>query len=254
MADRSHVHPTGARTQVRRSRQVGAAEPHSDAASACSHAQRCADHSSVATARRVSNRHESRGFLATLIGIELSPSACRIVEIDGRSAWRVSPAETRVRSCTVLPATGPATQAHFASLRGRTAAVVVWGAESTHRQVMVTDGSYEAMRVEGGGGAGGRRPAACRAPGPTSRRRHAEPADPRRRPVVVALASGPALSAALQPLIDAGIRVRTVMTPAMALGSLARLRRVGHGIRAPRKRTSRLKRRRRASPSCGVAR
>ena len=53
-----------------------------------------------------------------------------------------------MRSRTVLPASGPASDAHFASLRGRTAAVVVWGAESTHRQVIVTDGSYEAMRVE----------------------------------------------------------------------------------------------------------
>jgi len=42
---------------------------------------------------------------------------------------------------------------------------------------------------------------------------------------VVALASGSELASALQPLIDAGIRLRTVTTPAMALGSLARLRR-----------------------------
>jgi hypothetical protein len=124
----------------------------------------------------------------------------------------------------VLPAAGPATRAHFASLRGRTVAVVVWGVESTHRQVMVTDGSYEAMRVEGVAalaGAGLRMSGAwsdiALAPRGAGR--------PVRRPVVVALASGPALSSAVRPLIDAGVRVRTVLTPAMALGSLARLRR-----------------------------
>lgn len=160
--------------------------------------------------------------MAIRVGIELSPSACRIVEIDVRSAWRASPAETRVRSCTVLPAAGPATHAHLASLRGRTAAVVVWGAESTHRQVMVTDGSYEAMRVEGVAalaGAGLRIRGAWSDIALASRSAGGSV----RRPVVVALASGPALSSAVQPLVDAGVRVRTVMTPAMALGSLARL-------------------------------
>ena len=43
--------------------------------------------------------------------------------------------------------------------------------------------------------------------------------------VVVALAPGTELTAALQALLAAGIRVRTAMTPAAALGSLARLRR-----------------------------
>ena len=115
-------------------------------------------------------------------------------------------------------------QEHLASLRGRTAAVVVWGVKSTHRQVMVTDGTYKAMRVEAVAalaGAGLRLPSAWS--DIASMRRGAGRTV--RRPVVVALASGPALSAALQPLVDAGIRVRTVMTPAMALGSLARLRR-----------------------------
>ena len=129
-----------------------------------------------------------------------------------------------MRSFTVLPASGPATQAHFESLRGRAVAVVVWGAESTHRQVMVTDGSYEAMRVEGVAALAG---AGLRIPGAWSDIALAPrgAGRPIRRPVVVALASGPALSSAVQPLIDAGVRVRTVMTPAVALGSLARLRR-----------------------------
>jgi hypothetical protein len=45
-----------------------------------------------------------------------------------------------------------------------------------------------------------------------------------RRPVVVALASRSAVATALQPVLTAGIQVRSVATPAMALMSLARLR------------------------------
>ena len=42
-----------------------------------------------------------------------------------------------------------------------------------------------------------------------------------RRPVIVTLAPGDEMKRALEPLIDAGIRVRTVMTPGAALGSVA---------------------------------
>jgi hypothetical protein len=46
-----------------------------------------------------------------------------------------------------------------------------------------------------------------------------------RRAVVVALAPIDGVRAALQPLLDAGIRLRSIVTPAAALTSLARLRR-----------------------------
>jgi hypothetical protein len=98
--------------------------------------------------------------MATRIGIELSPDACRIVEIDPAPAWERRRGSTRVRSFTVLPPSGPETDAKLRSLRNRRAAVVVWNAASDHRQILA-----------------------------------------------------------------AGIRVRTVMTPAAALSSLARLRR-----------------------------
>src|ERR1700733_12789572 len=87
-------------------------------------------------------------LMATRIGIELSPTACRIVEIDAGPAWRKTAPDTRVLSFTVLPPSGPETQARLASLRGRRAAVVVWDGSSDHRQVMVTRGSYETMRAE----------------------------------------------------------------------------------------------------------
>src|SRR5713226_5691895 len=85
--------------------------------------------------------------MATRLGIELSPAACRIVEIDAGPAWRRHNGETRVRSFAVLPPSGPETQAKLESLRKRHAAVVVWDVRSDHRQVMVTSGSYESMRA-----------------------------------------------------------------------------------------------------------
>src|SRR5712691_5717182 len=82
------------------------------------------------------------------VGIELAPSACRIVEIDGQSVWARRASETRVRSFAVLPPSGLETRAKLQSLRRRTAVVVVWNAPSEHRQVVVTGGSYESMRAE----------------------------------------------------------------------------------------------------------
>src|SRR5438552_8421107 len=162
--------------------------------------------------------------MATRVGIDLSPAACRIVEIDAGPAWRRHKGETRVRSFAVLPPSGPETQAKLKSLRKRHAAVVVWDGPSDHRQVMVTSGSYESMRAEALG--------ALAATGLHTRGVWADIASASgwrdratRRPVVVALASGAALASALQPLVDAGIRLRMVTTPAMALSSLARLRR-----------------------------
>src|SRR5205814_2544289 len=47
-----------------------------------------------------------------------------------------------------------------------------------------------------------------------------------RRPVVVALANGAAIAAAVRPLQAAGIDIRVVGTPATVLASLARARRL----------------------------
>lgn len=156
----------------------------------------------------------------TRIGIELSPAACRIVEVESGPAWR---RDTRVRSFAVLPPSGPQTLAALASFRRRRTAVVVWGAASGHRQVVVRPGSYEAMRGEA--------IAALTAAGVATRGMlvdiapAAPPRDATRRSVVVALASASAVRSAMQPLVDAGIRARTVMTPAIALSALMRSRR-----------------------------
>ena len=159
------------------------------------------------------------------IGIELSPAAYRIVEMEFGFAGR---RETRVRSYAVLAPSGPQTMAALRSLRRRRVAVVVWGAVSEHRQVVVRPGSYETMRAEA--------LAALTAAGVSTRGMLVDIApaapspDAKRRPIVVALASASAVRSAMQPLIDAGIRARTVMTPAIALSALMRSR---HGRSEP---------------------
>ena len=95
---------------------------------------------------------------------------------------------------------------------------------SEHRQVVVAGGTYESMRAEA--------LASLAAAGVATEGVAADIApvagDPRhgvRQPVVVALASSAELTAALQPLRDAGIHLRSVTTPAVALTSIARQRR-----------------------------
>ena len=162
-------------------------------------------------------------MMATRVGIELSPTACRIVELDGSMPWRRSKGDTRVRSFAVLPPSGPETQARLESLRRRHAAVVVWGGRTEHRQVIVTAGSYESMRAEAMAALSA---AGLQTNGVWADIAIASPADDGavRRPVVVSMASASDMAEALRPLREAGIRLRTVTTPAVALGSLARMR------------------------------
>jgi len=156
------------------------------------------------------------------LGIELAPSACRIVEFGGRASG--SARETRVRWFAVMPPSGIETRAKFQSLRRRTAAVVVWTLNSEHRQVVVGGGTYEAMRAEA--------LKALEAAGVATQGFVADIAPivgpPRRgvrQPVVVSLMPAAELSAAVEPLRQAGIRLRSVTTPAVALASMARHRR-----------------------------
>ena len=122
----------------------------------------------------------------------------------------------------ILPPSGPETRAKLKSLRRRHAAVVVWGGRSEHRQVMVTAGSYESMRAEAVASLSA---AGLQTIGVWADIAPASAPDDRaaRRPVVVSMASASDMSEALQPLRDAGIRLRTVTTPAVALASLTRL-------------------------------
>jgi len=163
--------------------------------------------------------------MAALIGIELSPTICRIVDVDvRRSKSGLKPSQ--LRRFSILQQDTPEMTAALAGLRGRSAAVVVWGAPSDHRQVMVTDGNYAAMRREAsralamaGVDTRGALIDIARAPF------NAE-SDTRRRPVVVVLASSAAVQAAIAPLQRAGIDIKLIATPATALASLARVRRL----------------------------
>jgi hypothetical protein len=157
------------------------------------------------------------------IGIELSPVACRIVEVSASAFDQVNPADTRVAS---FSASSPGTAAPadvLEPLRRRRANVVVWGVPSAHLQVMVTKGKYDAMRAEAVRSARDVGTAtdgmlADIAPGTI-----ADEGD--RRSVLVVLGAAERLRLALQPLVDAGVRIASVATPADALAALARLRR-----------------------------
>ncbi len=88
---------------------------------------------------------------------------------------------------------------------------------------MVTTGSYESMRAEALAALSA---AGLQTTGVWADIAMAPPADERatRRPVVVSMASALDMVDALLPLREAGIQLRTVTTPAVVLGSLARLR------------------------------
>lgn len=161
--------------------------------------------------------------MAIRAGIELSPVACRIVEIDG-DRRRVPGAVTRVRAHAVLPSGSAEMLAKLATLRRLEAGVVVWGVRSLHHQVFVPQRRYDQMREDAlalarDGGAETTGMVADIAPSGSSQKGN--------RPVLLAMASTDDLSLALRPILDAGVRVRSVTTPAGALVSLARLRREG---------------------------
>src|SRR5215472_5889496 len=145
--------------------------------------------------------------MAARLGIELSDAACRLVEVDGRLRPDTPGSAPRVRSFAVLPPSGPDTNAMLGSLKGRDAAVVVWGPSSDHRQVVVTNGSYEAMRREAVAalaGVGTNTASVLADIAPVGG------ASGKRRPVVVALAAASATLDVIRPVLAAGIRVRSL--------------------------------------------
>ena len=153
------------------------------------------------------------------IGIELSPTACRIVEVTGSRGG--DGADTTVRT---FARTEAADEATLAPYRRQSVAVVMWGLHGEHRQAVVTVGSYQRMRREAvnatrEAGVDTRQMVADIAPATTGKE------GGRRRPVVIALARTSDVAAALRPLTAAGLKVRSIVTPALALMSLARMRR-----------------------------
>jgi hypothetical protein len=156
--------------------------------------------------------------MSSRIGIEISPAACRIVRIDhpGKS----EDADTIVQAFTCTPGPDEATLAPY---RGQRVALVMWGLRGDHRQAVVTVRSYSRMRREAVN--------ATRQAGVDTRQMLVDITPvttgkgAKRRPVVVALANTSEVAAAVRLLTAAGLRVRSVVSPALALMSLARLRR-----------------------------
>jgi hypothetical protein len=163
--------------------------------------------------------------MSARIGIELAPSVCRIVELDAplHRARHGTPLP-RVQSFSTLLRSDRALADAFGALRRRRARVVVWDVPAGHRQVVVADGAYDRMRAEA--------LASVRASGVPVRAMLSDIASAasvaqgsRRRAVLVATADAAGVDAALGPLVNAGIRIDAVLTPAAALWSLAKLRR-----------------------------
>jgi hypothetical protein len=181
--------------------------------------------------------------MTSRIGIELSSSACRLIQLERpRSGPR--PIETPLLAFAALPLPSAQAVAALASLRGRTADVVVW-TRSDHRQVAVVDGPYVRMRVEARRRARaeyGRptRPGGRPAFGDVDLEVEATVADIAptpdavingRRTVLLASAPAGEVAARLGPLVAAGVKIGAVLTPAAALQSLARSRRSPAGPR-----------------------
>jgi hypothetical protein len=98
---------------------------------------------------------------------------------------------------------------------------VAWTSGADHRQVVVTDGSYESMHAEARSAAReAGRPAvpALADIAPIDHHRS-------RRTVLLASAAAAEIASLLEPLVEAGVIVDRVLTPAAALVSLARARR-----------------------------
>jgi MSHA biogenesis protein MshK len=165
--------------------------------------------------------------MTTRVCIELSPTTCRIVEVEGGSRRGARGGDTCVRAVAALPLTSAPTRPRLAALRGRRVAVVAWGVRNYQCQLVVSRAPYERMRAEAlsrvrermgeVGVVDLRRMLADIAP--------AGPGDGEGMPVVLTVAASDDVRSVLAPLVEAGIRVESVVTPAVALTSLARSRR-----------------------------
>jgi hypothetical protein len=157
------------------------------------------------------------------LGVELTPVSCRYVELDASPASAQGVSSTRIRAFGRLPRESAQARNELARFRRQPAAAVVWGLQADHRHAVVPHGSFRRMRRDA--------VAEMQGAGVETRGRVADIFAARRakgaptRSVVVALASTPGLVSATRWLAAQGIRVRSIVTPALALMSLARLRR-----------------------------
>jgi hypothetical protein len=155
----------------------------------------------------------------TRIGVELSATACRVIEVDAAPRWR-DPVDTRVVSFASFGTDEAA--ARLQLFRGRRAAAVVWGVAADHRFAVVEPGPHRRMRTdvrlslaESGMPLADTLSDLARIGRPT----------PRGQAVLLASASASRAQRILAPLAAAGVTVQALLTPAAALQSIARVRR-----------------------------
>lgn len=164
-------------------------------------------------------------------GIELLPHVCRIVEVAPRARLFGARAgePPRVRAFREIPYSTTDAGALIGELRealkglDRRASVAVWGLRSTHQAFLLPPAApadleavarREARAVPGG----------LPAPPLADAVIAGAPHDGRRQTGYAAV-SAAELGARLQPLIDAGVKVESATTPALAHASLVRQRR-----------------------------
>ena len=164
--------------------------------------------------------------MANRTGIELLSHACRVVEVASRARLFGGgpPAGVRVRAYREIPYSSADPESFAAELRqalkglDRRASVAVWGLRSTHLALLLPPAApadLEAIaRREARTAAGG-------LPVPPLADAVVAGAllDGRRQTGYVAV-SAEELRARIQPLIDAGVKVESVTTPALAHASL----------------------------------
>jgi hypothetical protein len=164
-------------------------------------------------------------------GIELLPHACRIVEVASRTRLRGGGAldAPRVRAFREIPSSSDGPDGVAGELRDalhgleRRASVAIWGLRSTHQAFLLPPAAtadLEAIARREARSAPGGLPAAPLADAITL-----GPLRAGRRQTGYAAVSAEELRARLQPLIQAGVKVESVTTPALAHAALVRQRR-----------------------------
>ena len=175
----------------------------------------------------------SSALVTTRLGVELSPFGFRLVELAVRRRWRQDNGETRVlsfasRQGPLSASIGTSERAGLLRFRGRQASVVLWGARAVYQQVEVLSAPYDRMRLEASARL---RASGWSMDGALFDIAPVEPvlSDPTRRVVLVAAAPAVEVSAALAPLLSAGLKIRSALTPAGVLQTLSRLKAAATG-------------------------
>jgi len=169
--------------------------------------------------------------MANRTGIELLPHACRIVEVASRTRLfgGSTPGPLRVRAFREIPYSAADPDALTAELRhalkglARRASVAVWGLRSSHQALLLPPAAPADLQAVA-------RREARTSPGGLPSAPLADTVvagalrEGRRQTGYVAV-SADELRARIQPLVDAGVSVESVTTPALAHASLVRQRR-----------------------------